>query len=238
MGRGGSESQLLRFDDKLNRVVKFPNNPQGLIVLVNEIIVSRIAEFLGVCCPKGDVVVVPQELIESEPRLRRSDGQKFVGGYCFGSDFHEAMDDPGSASLARASNSPDLAGIVVLDTLCANGDRENNQGNLLLTTVAGNMKVMAIDHGHCFGHRWDEAIASIASGVRVICRNDFASHLQAQHFQPFLSKLRELDEEALKGLLDDLEGLWDLGYSRLAAIKRYISGRRTEVEQAIRVRWQ
>ena len=237
MGRGGSEPQLLRFEDGYNRVVKFPNNNQGVVTLANEIIVSRIGGFLGVSCPLGNIVKVPQELIDAEPSLRRDNGEKFAGGYSFASEYHEAIDDPGKASLSLASNLSDLAGIVVLDSLCANSDRGGNTGNLLLTTIEGESRVMAIDHGHCFGHQWDENIVSKAGDVQVICSDDFVAHIQPHDFDAFLSKLRQLEANVLEELTAGPKDLWDLTSSRLEAIKTYIGTRTSRAEQLIRERW-
>lgn len=237
MGDGGAEAHLLQFDDGRRYVVKFLNNREGLLTPANQLLVSRLAEFLEVSCPREGVVQVPRQLIEAEPRLRRSDGQRFESGYCFGSEYHLGIDDPGAATLALASNIEDLAGIVLLDTLCANEHRERDQGNLLLATESGQHRVMAIDHGHCFGHRWDAAIALTAQRVRVVCRPAFVALIQPQHFDPFLDRLRRLDQQALDRIYGDLGSLWGLTSDRLAALKRYLLARRSGVEQAIRERW-
>ena len=218
-------------------MVKFPNNRQGVIVLVNETIVSVLAEFLRVSSPEGGIVLVPQELIDAEAGLRRSDGAKFAGGLCFGSAYYEAIDDPGAATLALASNIEDLAGIVLLDTLCANTDRENNTGNLLLTTVDGENTVMAIDHGHCFGYQWDNTLPAKSGELRVVCRDDFVAHIEPGHFDPYIDRMRQLDQSTLDSILTDLDGLWELTESGLGAVKTFIFSRVAPVEQALRERW-
>ena len=45
--RGGAQAQLMRCADGGYYVVKFQNNPQGLRVLVNELLATRLAARLG-----------------------------------------------------------------------------------------------------------------------------------------------------------------------------------------------
>ena len=56
--RGEAQSQLMLGADGKLWVVKFQNNPQHLRVLANELIVTRIAEAVGLTVPASDVVEV------------------------------------------------------------------------------------------------------------------------------------------------------------------------------------
>src|ERR1700734_99976 len=61
--RGGAQSHLMRCSDGGYYVVKFQNNPQGLRILVNELLGTRLAARLGLRVPEVNVVNVDQELI-------------------------------------------------------------------------------------------------------------------------------------------------------------------------------
>ena len=59
---------MLGADGKL-WVVKFRNNPQGVRVLANELLATRLAEAVGLPVPKTDVVEVTEWLIANTPEL-------------------------------------------------------------------------------------------------------------------------------------------------------------------------
>ncbi|HEY0704186.1 MAG TPA: HipA family kinase, partial [Candidatus Acidoferrales bacterium] len=61
--RGGAQSHLMRCSDGGYYVVKFQNNPQGLRILVNELLGTRLAARLGLRVPEVNVVSVDRELI-------------------------------------------------------------------------------------------------------------------------------------------------------------------------------
>ena len=67
--RGGAQSQLMRCSDGYLYVVKFQNNPQHRRVLVNEMLVTRIAERLGLPVPTAQVVEVREWLIRHSSEM-------------------------------------------------------------------------------------------------------------------------------------------------------------------------
>jgi HipA-like kinase len=67
--RGGAQSHLMRCEDGGYYVVKFQNNPQGVRVLANELLATRLAARLGLPTAPPDVVHVPQELITNTEEM-------------------------------------------------------------------------------------------------------------------------------------------------------------------------
>jgi hypothetical protein len=61
--RGGAQSHLMRCSDEGYYVVKFQNNPQGLRILANELLGTRLAARLGLRVPEADIVDVREDLI-------------------------------------------------------------------------------------------------------------------------------------------------------------------------------
>ena len=61
--RGGAQSHLMRCADDSYYVVKFQNNPQGVRILVNELLGTRLAARLGLPVAGASVVEVRPELI-------------------------------------------------------------------------------------------------------------------------------------------------------------------------------
>src|SRR5690242_19311476 len=86
--RGGSQAQLLRCSDGNYYVVKFPNNPQGLAILANELLASRLAALLGLPVPNGRVIQESRALIAETEEMRielRCGSVPLKPGICFGS---------------------------------------------------------------------------------------------------------------------------------------------------------
>ena len=67
--RGGAQSHLMRCSDGSYYVVKFQNNPQGLRVLANELLGTRLAARLGLRVPRPEVIEVREELIANTEDL-------------------------------------------------------------------------------------------------------------------------------------------------------------------------
>ena len=61
--RGGAQAHLMRCEDEGYYVVKFQNNPQGVRILANELLGTRLAARLGLPTPPAEVVQVGEELI-------------------------------------------------------------------------------------------------------------------------------------------------------------------------------
>jgi hypothetical protein len=61
--RGGAQSHLMRCSDDKYYVVKFQNNLQGLPILANELLGTRLAARLGLRVPEADIVDVREDLI-------------------------------------------------------------------------------------------------------------------------------------------------------------------------------
>ena len=69
--RGGAQAHLMRCADGSDEyyVVKFQNNPQGVRILANELLATRLAARMGLPVPGAAVVEVREELIEQTEDL-------------------------------------------------------------------------------------------------------------------------------------------------------------------------
>src|SRR5438477_7117658 len=72
--RGGSQSHLLRASDGSLYVTKFMNNPQHVRVLANEMLATRLGQWLRLPMPDVEVIEVPDWLIASTSELRIETG--------------------------------------------------------------------------------------------------------------------------------------------------------------------
>ena len=75
--RGGSQAQLLRASDGAYYVTKSAQNPQHIRVLANEMLATRLGEFLGLPVPRVEPIEVSEWLIEHTSELSIE-----LGGTC------------------------------------------------------------------------------------------------------------------------------------------------------------
>ena len=68
--RGGAQSHLMRAADRHFYVVKFQNNPQHTKVLANELLATRLAQYVGLPAPATEIIEVNDWLIQNTPELR------------------------------------------------------------------------------------------------------------------------------------------------------------------------
>jgi hypothetical protein len=67
--RGGAQSHLLRCEDDHYYIVKFQNNPQGVKILANELLGTRLAARLGLPVPAAAVVEVSEYFVKHTQEL-------------------------------------------------------------------------------------------------------------------------------------------------------------------------
>lgn len=174
---GSSRPVVVVGSDGLSYLLKtermpYPS-PRSNTMFLNELLVSQIADYLGVLVPGCAIAYVDQQFITNAPALQFV--HRYEEGWHFASEFleqHEnnlmhgyknlmALKKPymtrsWAAFFDGIENKEIAAGIVVLDLLTANSDRFFNEGNLLIAPNNGARNLYAIDHGHCFfGAVWN-----------------------------------------------------------------------------------
>jgi len=213
--RGGSQAQLLRGSDGNYYVVKFPNNPQGTRILVNELICARLANYLGLPSPGGEVIVVPQELIEltSEMNVQMPKGRYQVcAGPCFGSpyvghpQYRQALTLLPESDLRNAINIVEFSGMLLFDLWTCNTDGRQVVFNR--TNESGRYSASMIDNGFCFnGPYWDFP----DSHLRGIYSNRivYESVEGMDSFEPWLSRIEsQVHDRLLIGAGTDVPVEW------------------------------
>src|SRR5438128_11426125 len=97
--RGGAHAQLMRASDGAFYVVKFKSNPQGIKILANEMLATRIGLHLGLPMPEVKTIEVDESLITHTPDLRAELNGALVpvsSGLQLGSRF---VDDPSTTQI-------------------------------------------------------------------------------------------------------------------------------------------
>lgn len=211
--RGGSQSHLLRASDGAYYVTKFQNNPQHVRVLANEMLVTRLAQWLGLPVPQVDVIEISDWLIANSPELRVHVGATSVpcsGGRQLGSLYCcdpqiTVFDYLPEKALEKVVNIQDFARILVLDKWTANCD--GRQAIFSRKNKCDRYQATFIDHGYCFNAGdWsfpDSAVRGVYANRCVYrCVRDWDS------FEPVLSKAESVDRADLWRFVEDIPEEW------------------------------
>lgn len=213
--RGASQPYLLRCEDGENYVVKFQNNPQDVRILANEMLASRLALLIGLPVPTPAVVEVSSELVACQPLPEgRSPPSRCAPGLQFGSRFPGA---PGQTLVVDFLPDRLLREVKDLNAVFPGGflfDKWtcNCDGRQVIFYRPADQKgseyfTLLIDHGFCFNDgEWnfpDSPIRSIYPRRLV-----YESVRGLNSFQPFLSRIENLEAAELKACVKDIPREW------------------------------
>lgn len=241
--RGASQPHLLRSQDGDYYIVKFQNNPQHVRVLTNEMLAARLARLIGLPVPPPAFVEVPLELIEGNPQLAMEVGvrrEPCSAGLQFGSSFPGVpsetlvVDFLPDRLLHRVENfSIAFAGAFVFDKWTCNC----NGRQMIFSRAAGEERAAysawLIDHGFCFNDgEWNFPDSPMRSLYPRRLVYEKISGLKS--FEPFLSKVENLNAEHLQACVKGIPCEWcGEDPSQLDRLAEQLFERRRLVRQAI-----
>lgn len=213
--RGGAQSHLMRCADGSYYVVKFQNNPQGVRILANELLGTRLAARMGLPTAAADVVGVPLELIANTEDLVIQLGRgraACTAGRQFGSRYPGSpaetavFDFMPDAAFEEVENLCDFAGMLVFDKWTCN----TNGRQAIFFRPAGEKRYRAqmIDNGFCFNAgEWnfpDAPLRGIYMRHRV-----YAGVTSIECFEPWLSRIESrIAESALDEIQSEIPPEW------------------------------
>ena len=214
--RGGAQSHLMRASDGHFYVVKFQNNPQHVRVLANELMATRLAERVDLPVPKAEVIDVSQWLIENTPELSVQLAGHAVpcrAGLQFGSRF---VVDPLEGHVFDYLPEPLLAGGAVRNLYAFAGalafdkwtcNANGRQAAFWKKVRERKYWVSFIDQGYCFNAgEWSFPDSPLRG---VYPRNDVYKEVRGwDSFEPWLSRLEELDSNAIAQRAGELPPEW------------------------------
>ena len=215
--RGASQPCLLGCDDGASYVVKFCNNPQHVRVLANEMLAGRLALLIGLPVPEPTFVEVHQDLIDRNPGLaleRASVHVPCLPGLHFGSRFPGTpgrtlvVDFLPDRLLRRVGNlAAAFLGGFVFDKWTCNCDGRQVIFCRSADQQASRYSAQLIDQGFCFNDgEWsfpDSPIRSLYPRRLV-----YESVRGLQSFEPFLSRVENLDRERLELCAREIPPEW------------------------------
>jgi hypothetical protein len=155
--RGGAQSHLMRCSNDEYYVVKFQNNPQGLKILANELLGTRLAARLGLRVPEADIVEVREDLIANTEdmviqlgrgRAPCKAGKQFGSRYPGKPTETPVFDFLPDEQLQGLSNLEDFLGMLVFDKWTCNTN--GRQAIFFRDRAAPEYSAQMIDNGFCF----------------------------------------------------------------------------------------
>ena len=244
--RGGAQSHLMRCDDGGYYVVKFQNNPQGVRVLANELLGTRLAARMGIAVAGAEIVTVREDLIQYTEDLAMQLGRgraPCVAGRQFGSRF------PGSPAetavsdflpeelLQGVANLDDFWGILAFDKWTCN----TNGRQAIFFRGGGEERYRAvmIDQGFCFNAcEWDfpdGPLRGIYARHRV-----YEAVRGIESFEPWLTRLEtRMDDAALGEIAGEIPAEWyGFDSDALDRLIERLSRRRAAVRELIVQAWK
>jgi hypothetical protein len=217
--RGGAQSHLMRCTAKDKPdgyyVVKFQNNPQGLRILANELLGTRLAARIGLPAPVADVVEVCGELIALTEELVIQLGRGRTAckaGAQFGSRYPRppaeiaVYDFLPDEQLREVANLPDFCGMLVFDKWTCN----TNGRQAIFFRVPGESRYQAqmIDQGFCFNAgEWnfpDAPLRGLYARHRV-----YEPVCGIESFEPWIARVEtNMTETVLEEIASEVPPEW------------------------------
>lgn len=247
--RGGAQSQLMRCADGSYYVVKFQNNPQGVRILANELLGTRLAARLGLAVAAPAVVEVEARLIAHTEDLVIQWGRgraPCAAGRQFGSRY------PGSPAetivydfvpeeqLRAVANIEDFRGMLVFDKWTCN---TNGRQTIFFAERPGAeapaVRTAMIDQGFCFNAgEWnfpDAPLRGLYLRHRV-----YESVRGIESFEPWLSRVEtKMTAGVLEEIASEIPPEWyDADQDALERMLEQLLRRRKLVRELVISAWK
>jgi hypothetical protein len=238
--RGGAQGQLMRCSDGHFYVVKFRNNPQGLRVLANEMLGTRLAERVGLPVPVTAVVEVDEWLVEHTPELsiqlahntiRCQAGLQFGSRYVVDPVEGQVFDYLPAEMLERVRNLKDFLGMLVLDKWTGNAN--GRQAAFWRKSRERLYTASFIDQGYCFNAgEWTFPDFPLRG---VYARNEVYENVCGwESFEPWLSRIEKMDEDVVWSVVNEIPPEWyESASEELEKLAQTLIARRGMVRELI-----
>lgn len=234
VGVGVTSPQFFRACDGNTYVVKFQNNALRSKVLVSELLAAKLGAIVGLCFPPSDLIEISEQIVNENPCLF---DLGLVPGRYFASLYLTNAEYVGKDRLFKAANVSAMAGIVLFDHMLHNADRAKNQKNLLLRLEDENYIVYAIDNSHLFrSSRWNiDSLQKLGTKIKVYYyqhyRNLLKDILSAQDFVPYREKIKNLSNEIIDNIVEEIPKEWLPDEAESKALANYIKLRRDMTDE-------
>jgi|SRR5579859_1700129 len=204
---GGSSAQVFRLLDGRFAVVKFPENPQGELVLANEFMSCQLAEMLAVPVNRAVLVSIDERLLRLPRQDNRIPAAFSAGIRCGMIRFENAGPVAPNDIPTLCDNAAEMHGLAVFEQFVCRQD-----GRQLLMHPGNGAKGKmfgAYDYGYSFGGQPNWSADSLGSmPPATLPTNDPCTGIPYEHtgdeLGPIVEKLRALTVEPISNVLTRL----------------------------------
>lgn len=140
---GITEPLSCTLDNTSSAIVKIPNNPEGNLVLFNELLCYNIACKIGLPMPNSGICTIDDKTRHNGEISETNFGKAF-----YSERINKTTRINNSLLYKKASNHDIMPKLIVFDHLIYNADR--NPGNLLYSIEKNKREIIVIDHTHVF----------------------------------------------------------------------------------------
>lgn len=228
---------LIKCSDNNSYVAKFPGNPDGTRVLINEYVCAELAKLLGLPIPRYKLV--------KENNINKFENNltdiKMINGTIFCSEWLDKSTKlPGYYILTKINNKIDAIKILIFDVLIGNNDR--NEGNLLINFK--NNSLVMIDHSHVFIKEslWDEITLKDLIGAPIdlskmnkvtfenlkLCLND---RNYIEFIPDYIENIKSIDSDKIDKILNGIPSDWTISISEKQSLKEFILDRIKRIDE-------
>ena len=238
---GITNPYIVKCSDGKKYVAKFPGNPEGTRVLINEYVCAELAKLLELPIPNFKLINVQgiDKFKDSLPDIN------LINGTVFCSEFvDKSTSVPGYYVLTKVSNRYDAIKILIFDVIIGNNDR--NPGNLLINFR--NNSLIMIDHSHVFVYQavWNERNLSELIGGKIdlskmnkfhfdnlsLCLNDI-------NYKPVISeyiqRIRNIDDDEIECIINSIPSDWIITKDEKECLKEFLLDRLHRINEICRL---
>lgn len=196
--------------------LKGMGNPAGNQSLAMELVGAELASRLGLFVPNFAILDLAEIEIPMIDHGFVSFGPAFVS-----SEVRCITSDGSPHLVARLSEPSEIALLVIFDTWIRNLDRcpppdyfdpEPRRDNLCFTPDGVKLKLLVIDHSHCFveGAIEDEiGDAHFVDDARIYGRfPEFEAYLKEAPLRQAVGKMTSIDAAAIAEIVNSIPGVW------------------------------
>ena len=236
ISNGATKPYIVECDDGKQYVAKFPGNPDGTRVLINELVCALLAKKLKL--PLPDFKVVEIDNIEIFDVLEED--IKLINGSVFCSKYVEkATQIPSYRFVQKVNNIDDALKILIFDVIVGNNDR--NKGNLLVNLK--NNSLVMIDHSHVFiGEAiWDERLLRelVGNNISIDEMNHFfldmfineVNKFDKKEFYEYINLVRSITLKDINKIIEKIPEDWLITKEEKDALSSFIYDRVKRVDE-------
>lgn len=242
LSNGVTEPLRCTLNNGIEAVVKYPNNVEGNLILLNEYISYHIATQIGLNIPHAGLCILDGDCTnESDKELTEENH-----GIAFYSTFIRKAVPFTPGLVSRMINLDKFPDLVLFDHIIYNKDR--HQGNVIMS-MTNPSQYYIIDHSHVFKNEaiWDAR--TFRTGIveddyldkAIIESNSFIYDAFRSHIrlsQPHLKRLcceiqGEISDDYLRNLKATIPPAWadEIGTTNIDALMDYINYRVSNLDK-------